>query len=242
MTNAPRGREYSILNSQFAERATASDLPLTATNAPLMTPAILDQVFRNIKPMNNGLALGRGLTPFLVVYEGHANAEKLKRDIKKNEIVSMGAAVSLSDTDALTTNNTSLPTEPHIAQEKMMGWSILVDCFHGHTTQIAVNVHAAVAALFPYVHPLVHQVSASLSIGMENLCRVMYELQQDYFAYLHQVAIDAPPPSWCPHSRMWSTRWQWDVSPGSHPRLRWRRRRCGGSGSGSSGLPEQPLA
>jgi hypothetical protein len=144
--------------------------------------------------MNNGLALGRGLTPFLVVYEGHANAEKLKRDIKKNEIVSMGAAVSLSDTDALTTNNTSLPTEPHIAQEKMMGWSILVDCFHGHTTQIAVNVHAAVAALFPYVHPLVHQVSASLSIGMENLCRVMYELQQDYFAYLHQVAIDAPPP------------------------------------------------
>jgi hypothetical protein len=32
MTNAPRGREYSILNSQFAERATASDLPLTAAN------------------------------------------------------------------------------------------------------------------------------------------------------------------------------------------------------------------
>jgi hypothetical protein len=27
---------------------------------------------------------------------------------------------------------------------------------------------------------------------MENLFRVMYELQQDYFAYLHQVAINAP--------------------------------------------------
>jgi hypothetical protein len=27
---------------------------------------------------------------------------------------------------------------------------------------------------------------------MESLCRVMYELHQDYFAYLHQVAIDAP--------------------------------------------------
>jgi hypothetical protein len=26
---------------------------------------------------------------------------------------------------------------------------------------------------------------------MENLCRVMYKLQQDYFAYLHQVAINA---------------------------------------------------
>jgi hypothetical protein len=37
MTNAPRGRKYSILNSQFAERATASDLSLTA--ARLVIPA-----------------------------------------------------------------------------------------------------------------------------------------------------------------------------------------------------------
>jgi hypothetical protein len=46
MTNA--GGVYSILNSQFAEHATALDLPLTAANAPLSTPAILDQVFHNI--------------------------------------------------------------------------------------------------------------------------------------------------------------------------------------------------
>jgi hypothetical protein len=96
MTNAPRRRKYSILNSQFAERATASDLPLTAANAPLMTPAILDQVFRNIKPMNNGLTLGRGLTPFAVVCKGHANAKKLKRDVKKNEMVSAARCLSLT--------------------------------------------------------------------------------------------------------------------------------------------------
>jgi hypothetical protein len=77
MTNAPRGRKYSILKSQFAERATASDLPLTAANAPLATPALLDQVWRN-----NGLTLGRGLTPFSVVCEGHANGKKLKRDVE----------------------------------------------------------------------------------------------------------------------------------------------------------------
>jgi hypothetical protein len=141
--------------------------------------------------MNNGLTLGRGLTPFAVVCEGHANAEKLKRDVKKNEIALGSASISLSNADALTTNDISLPTEPYIAQEKVMGFSVLVDCFHGHTTQIAINVRAAVAALLPYVHPLVHQVSASHSVGMENLCRVMYELQQDYFAYLHQVAVDA---------------------------------------------------
>jgi hypothetical protein len=131
MTNAPRGREYSILNSQFAECATRLDLPLTAANAPLATPAILDQVFRNIKPMNNGLTLGRGLTHFAVVCKGHANAKKLKRNVKKNEMVSVGGTLSLSDADALTTNHISLPTEPYIAQEKIMGWSILVDCFHG---------------------------------------------------------------------------------------------------------------
>jgi hypothetical protein len=73
----------------------------------------------------------------------------------------------------------------------MMGWSILVDCFHGHATQIAINIRAAVRALLPYINPLVYQVSALHSVGMESLCRVMYELQQDYFAYLHQVAIDA---------------------------------------------------
>jgi hypothetical protein len=153
---------------------------------------LLDQVWRNIEPMNNGLTLGRELTPFSVVCEGHANAKKLKRDVKKNKIALGSASIYLSNADALTTNDISLPTEPYIAQEKMMGWSILVDCFHRHTTQIAINVRAAVAALLPYVHPLVHQVSASHSVGMENLCRVMYKLQQDYFAYLHQVAIDAP--------------------------------------------------
>jgi hypothetical protein len=96
MTNAPRGREYSILNSQFLECAIASDLPLSLANAPLATLALLDQVWRNIKPMNNGLTVGRGLTPFAVVCKGHANAEKLKRDVKKNEMVSVGAMNSHS--------------------------------------------------------------------------------------------------------------------------------------------------
>ena len=34
LVNAPRGREYSILSSQFAERAEATDLPITVANAP----------------------------------------------------------------------------------------------------------------------------------------------------------------------------------------------------------------
>jgi hypothetical protein len=46
--------------------------------------------------MNNGLTLGRGLTPFAVVCKGHANAEKLKRDVKKNEMVLVGGMISLS--------------------------------------------------------------------------------------------------------------------------------------------------
>jgi hypothetical protein len=146
MTNAPCGRKYSILNSKFAD-ATASDLPLTAANAPLATLALLDQVWRNIEPMNNGLTLGRGLTPFSVVCEGHANAKKLKRDVKKNKIALGSASISLSNADALTTNDISLPTEPYIAQEKMMGWSILVDCFHGHTT------HGCAPPLCPSIGP-----------------------------------------------------------------------------------------
>jgi hypothetical protein len=100
-----------------------------------------------------------------VVCQGHANAKKLKRNVKKNEMVSVGGTLSLSDADALTTNNISLPTEPYIAQEKMMGWSVLVNCFHGHATEIATNVCAAVKALLPFVHPLVHQVLAQCRNG-----------------------------------------------------------------------------
>jgi hypothetical protein len=142
--------------------------------------------------MNNGLTLGRGLTPFAVVCEGHASTDMLKSKVKKNNMVAVGGTLSLSDKNALTTNDISLPTEPYIAQEKMMGWSILVNCFHRHAMEIATNVRAAVKAFLPFVHPLVHQVSALHSVGMENLYRVMYKLQQDYFAYLHQVAINAP--------------------------------------------------
>ena len=190
LVNAPRGREYSILSSQFAERAKATDLPITVANAPIATPSLLEQVFRSYQPMGNGLALGKGLTPFAIVCEGHDKVEDIKELVKKAELVEGSATVSLSDTSSLTTTDIRLPTLVHITVEKLLGWSVVVDVFHGHGEPIAVSIREAVRDIAPYLNRLVHQSAVTETVGMEQVCRVMFDFQQDYFAFLHRLAAD----------------------------------------------------
>jgi hypothetical protein len=197
LVNAPRGHEYSILNSQFAERAEATDLPITLANAPMATPSLLEQVFRSYQPMGNGLTLGKGLTPFAIVCEGHDEVEHIKELVKKAELVEGSTSVSLSDATSLTTTDIHLPTLVHIAVEKLLGWSVVVDVFHGHTEPIAISVRDAVRDIAPYLNRLVHQSAVTKTVGMEHVCRVMFDFQQDYFAFLHRLASDpnAPVPT-----------------------------------------------
>ena len=193
LVNAPRGREYSILNCAFAERAVNSSLAVTTNNCPTVTPTLLDTVFRSYQPMNNGLTLGHGLTPFAIVCEGHSEVEHLKRVVKSAELVEGGHTLSLSDAQALTTNDICLPTEPFIAVEKLMGWSIVVDVFHGPGTDIAIRIKDVVARICPMLHRIVSQSAPSETVGMEYVWRVMFELQQDYFAFLKHMAAGTTP-------------------------------------------------
>ena len=188
LVNAPRGREPSILNSQFAERALHSPLPVGPANAPLVTPSLLEHVFRSYAPMNNGLNLGLGLTPFAIVCEGHDEVEKLKSLTKSMEAVETGATLTLADAAVLTTNDIRLPTNAFVAGEKLCGWSVVVDVFHGTNAPISDSVRTAVQTVLPYLHRVVHQSAESEAVGMELICRVLFEFQQDYFDYLTKVA------------------------------------------------------
>ena len=123
LVQAARGREYSILEAQFAEAANNSSLPITSSNAPLATPSLLDQVFRSYSPSNDGLILGRGLTPFAIICEGHSEVESIKRLVKSASLVEAGSTLTLSDAASLTMNDVRLPTEVFIAVEKLYGWS-----------------------------------------------------------------------------------------------------------------------
>lgn len=188
LVNAPRGKEHSILGSHFAERAAATDLPIGISNAPLSTPTLMDVVFKNYNPYNNGLTLGQGLTPFAIICEGHADVEAIKTLVKRSEIVAQGNSLTLSDAEALTTSDVRLPTEVFIAKEKLFGWSVVVDVFHGERTPIAVSIRDAVREVTPYLDRLVKQSSEATDVGMELVCRVLYEFQQDYFTYCRKLA------------------------------------------------------
>ena len=80
----------------------------------------------------------------------------------------------MSDASSLTTTDVRLPTLVHIAVEKLLGWSVVVDVFHGHGEPIAVSIREAVRDIAPYLNRLVHQSAVTETVGMEQVCRVMF--------------------------------------------------------------------
>ena len=70
--------------------------------------------------------------------------------------------------------------------EKLHGFSILVDLFHGRGTSIANNIRNFVCDVCPSLHNL-HQVSGQDHPAMDLVNRVLFEVQQDYFAWLSEV-------------------------------------------------------
>ena len=188
LVKAPRNREYSVLNGILAERAQASPLPLTSQSAPMATPRLVDEVFRSYQPGGTGLLFGQGLSPFAIVCEGHKEMAEIKSLVKKAELVEGGTSMSVTDAAVFTSSDVRFPTDAFVAGEKLYGWSIGVDVFHGTATAIAQNVRTAVTVIVPCLHRLVAQMADTPAVGMDLVCRIMYELQQDYFQYLSLLA------------------------------------------------------
>jgi hypothetical protein len=104
-------------------------------------------------------------------------------------MVMEGASTTLADTQALIAEDTRFPTRAYVAVEKLCGWSVVIDVFHGPNHPVAVSVRHAVHTLSPFLQRLEGQNEDTPGAGVELICRILYDMQQDYFFYLGKLGL-----------------------------------------------------
>ena len=111
-------------------------------------------------------------------------------------MVESGSSLTLANELTLTSQDICFPTEAYIAVEKLYRWSVAVDVFHGLVTPLACNVQATVMVIGPCLHRIASQMADTPAIRMDLVCHIMFELQQDYFTHLVELANNsaADPP------------------------------------------------
>jgi hypothetical protein len=182
-----RHRMYGVLASLFARRAMASRVQLDSATAPLATTKLVDDVFRNYAPGGDGLTFGKGLSPFSIVCPGHENYLQISQSIQQAQLLESGTSLTLADAQSLLSQDVRFPGQAFVAVEKLYGWSVVIDVFHGVTHPLAESIRKAVITLGPQLLRLAAEMQDTQSAGLELVCRVMYDMQQDYFTYLAQV-------------------------------------------------------
>jgi hypothetical protein len=187
-----KSRTYGALQGLFTERSAASSVPLEPTFAPLATTKLVEDVFRTYQPGTDGLTFAKGLSPFAIVCPGHEDAMEVARRITEATAIEGGASVSLADASALVATDVRFPQTAYAAMEKLYGWSVVVDVFHGVNHPVAVNLRRAVVEIGPRIQRLAESMGDSQAGGMDRVCRVMYDMQQDYFLYINKLAAGTP--------------------------------------------------
>ena len=105
-------------------------------------------------------------------------------------MIETGTSITLADAESLIANDIKFPTKSFMAVEKLYGWSIVVDIFHGVTHAISQNIRNAVQQIGPLLQRLEVQMGDSRSAGLDLICRIMYDMQQDYFQYLAKQSVE----------------------------------------------------
>jgi hypothetical protein len=187
-----KSRDYGILAALFVTRAQASDVGITEAAAPIPTTKLVDEVFRSFQVSGTGQSFGQGLTPFAIVCEGHKEAQQVRQMLRKAEMTESGTSVSLADATTLTSSDLRFPTEAYVAMEKLYGWSVVVDIFHGVGTDIARSIRVAVKQIAPTFFRMAAE-QATPATGMDLINRVMYDMQQEYYMYLNAKASGPAP-------------------------------------------------
>lgn len=123
---------------------------------------------------------------------GHAEAANAQRLIEQAQLVEAGATLTLADASTLTSNNSLFPSSPLVAVEKLYGWSIVIDVFHGPTHPMAEAISTTVERLGPLLQRMVLSM-ADHAMGMDLICRIMFELQQEYFLWVDATASGLAP-------------------------------------------------
>ena len=117
-------------------------------------------------------------------------AAETRQLIRKAEMVESGATTSLADASALISTDVRFPSEAWVAVEKLYAWSVIVDVFHGIEHGVSVAVRTAAKEIGPLLHSMVSDMADSQAVGMDLVCRILWELQQDYFNHVNLPAAD----------------------------------------------------
>jgi hypothetical protein len=235
-----KGRTFALLGSLFAKRSIASPLPLNAATAPLATPKLVEDVFRNYAPGGDGLTFGKGLTPFAIICPGHDGFQQAQRAVQQAQMLESGTSVTLADAQVLLTDDARFPTEAFVAVEKLQAWSVVVDVFHGENHPIAESLRSAVLTMGPQLQRMAAHMGDTKAAGMELIFRVMYDMQQDYFDFLARAALDkdAVPPTFQTVIGLVVTYRANGLSPLPPP---WYLALGGPVGRAAGGVPSAPL-
>lgn len=192
IANSSKGKVYALLTGLFHERSIRTILPLAGVHAPTATTKLVEDVFRDYQPGGDGQTFGKGLSPFAITMPGHENHSAVSAAQAQAKAVEAGASMSVADATALTAIDSRFPTTPLTAVEKLYGWSVVVDVFHGKDHPVAISIRNAAHTLGPLMHRLHANRADTPAAAIELLCRVLYDMQQDYFAYLAQVIASDP--------------------------------------------------
>ena len=184
IAKSPKAKDYGIVQSMIDQRIMGlGNRLISSTNAPIATPTLTDEVFRSFRISDTGQTLGQGLTPFAIVCKGHPEQMAVQRLVQQATLVETGSTVTLRDASSLTSSSVKMPTTPQMAVEKLLGWSVVVDIFHGVDHPVAKNIRAFVDAVHPLIHHVHGQRADTPVVAMELVCRVLYDAQQDYFGW-----------------------------------------------------------
>jgi hypothetical protein len=70
----------------------------------------------------------------------------------------------------------------------LYAWSVVVDVFHGTNHPVAVAIRQAVTDVSPAIQHTYRLKANDPGAGMEIVCRLLYELQQEYFCWVNATS------------------------------------------------------
>jgi hypothetical protein len=187
LAKAPKGLGPPIIQSMIMAHAMAADLLHSESNAPLVTNQLYDQVFKSFQIGVPVQIMGNGLSPHAIMCEGHKEANTVKVATKAAKSLLSGPSMRVEDARIITTANIHYPTDLHVAIEKLCGFSIVVDLFHGVAHPVAVAIHTFVVRICPCLHQVGHAAGTN-ALTLDGVNHVLCEAQQDYFACVHTLA------------------------------------------------------
>ena len=181
---------HGIIASLVQARAIASEVPLTASNWPIISPKLVDTLFRHYQPYATGQVFAEGFSPFAMLCEGHSERDLVVKRINQAVQAEQGASLSLGDAAELTTSDVRFPTSPQQTAEKFYAWSVLADVWFGANHDVARAIRRAVLELGPGLHRIYDAHLDNPRHGMDLVNRVAYDCQQDFFSYLNAKTHD----------------------------------------------------